>query len=55
VEAVFADGPSWARKAALNIARMGAFSSDRTMREYAGDIWRIEPVDIEGDGPRSMM
>ena len=40
---------SWSRMAALNIARVGAFSSDRTVREYAREIWKIEPVDVKLD------
>jgi starch phosphorylase len=35
----------WARKAILNVARMGKFSSDRTISEYAGDIWSVGPED----------
>jgi glycogen phosphorylase len=35
---------AWARKALLTISRMGPFSSDRTVAEYAREIWGIEPV-----------
>ncbi len=41
---LYTDQGMWARKAILNVARMGKFSSDRTIREYAREIWRIEPV-----------
>jgi starch phosphorylase len=34
----------WARQAILNIAAMGAFSSDRTIREYASGIWNVHPL-----------
>lgn len=34
----------WTRKAILNVARMGKFSSDRTVSEYARDVWHIRPV-----------
>lgn len=34
----------WARKAILNVARVGTFSSDRTISEYARDIWNIKPA-----------
>jgi starch phosphorylase len=35
------DSPEWARSSILNVARMAWFSSDRTIREYAEDIWNI--------------
>jgi starch phosphorylase len=34
----------WARKAILNVARVGRFSSDRTVSEYAREIWRLSPL-----------
>jgi len=34
----------WSRKAILNVAGMGPFSSDRTIREYAEDIWGVKPL-----------
>ncbi len=43
VDALFRDPQAWARSAVLNVAGMGMFSSDRTIREYARQIWNIEP------------
>lgn len=40
----FTQASVWSRKALLNVARMGKFSSDRTIREYARDIWHITGV-----------
>ncbi|WP_187428831.1 Maltodextrin phosphorylase [Roseobacter fucihabitans] len=40
VDKAFADQPSWTRMAALNTARVGWFSSDRTISGYARDIWK---------------
>jgi starch phosphorylase len=42
----------WDRKAIINVARSGKFSSDRTITEYARDIWHIEPCDIPTDRKR---
>jgi len=44
-ERAFADSDAWARMAALNIARSGWFSSDRTIRGYLRDIWDAGPLD----------
>ncbi|EXF43229.1 glycogen phosphorylase [Pseudomonas sp. BAY1663] len=41
VEACWRDPARWWRSAVLNTARMGWFSSDRTIREYARDIWKV--------------
>ena len=41
VDATFADPEAWTRKAILNVAHMGRFSSDSTIRNYAEDIWGI--------------
>ena len=38
---------TWSRKAILNIAASGTFSSDRTIAEYARDIWHAEPCPVE--------
>ena len=41
VDRAYADQKGWARMAALNVARSGWFSSDRTIAEYAREIWGI--------------
>ena len=44
VDALYGDPNAWTRKAILNVAGMGPFSSDRTIAEYAHDIWHTKPV-----------
>ena len=44
VDAVYADPDEWARRAVLSVAGMGAFSSDRTVSEYARLIWGLKPL-----------
>ncbi|HMO72345.1 MAG TPA: glycogen/starch/alpha-glucan phosphorylase, partial [Paracoccaceae bacterium] len=44
VSAAYADPGRWWRMAAMNTARSGFFSSDRTIRGYMTDIWGVEPA-----------
>jgi len=44
VDGTYADPEAWSRHSILNTARMGYFSSDRTILEYAKDIWRVQPL-----------
>ena len=44
---LYSDRDEWARKVILNIAGSGKFSSDRTIAQYASEIWKAEPVAIE--------
>ncbi len=44
VDALYRDPARWFRSAVINTARMGYFSSDRTVKEYAKKIWHTEPV-----------
>jgi starch phosphorylase len=46
VDAAYRDKARWARMAILNTARVGKFSSDRTIHEYARDIWRLKPLPV---------
>jgi glycogen phosphorylase len=43
---VYDDSDAWARKAILNVAGSGKFSSDRTIAEYASDIWGVKPCPV---------
>ncbi len=47
IERRYADRNAWARTCLINIAKSWYFSSDRTIRQYAEDIWHIQPIDIE--------
>jgi starch phosphorylase len=46
VSKAFMDKPRWGKMAVLNTARVGKFSSDRTIAEYAKDIWKLKPVKV---------
>jgi starch phosphorylase len=42
----YADSDAWTRKSILNVAASGRFSSDRTIAEYAREIWQVQPCPI---------
>ncbi len=46
VERLYRNPSEWTRRCILNVAAMGKFSSDRTIEEYAREIWNVQPVPI---------
>jgi glycogen phosphorylase len=54
VDAAFQDQEGWTRKAILNVARAGKFSSDRTIAEYNRDIWHVPPVRVSNGHPPAL-
>ncbi len=47
VDEAYRKSAHWTRMSILNVARMGKFSSDRSIKEYCADIWKAEPVPVE--------
>jgi glycogen phosphorylase len=47
VDTVYKDPIAWTKKAILNVAKMGKFSSDRTIGEYNHEIWKAKPLSIK--------
>jgi glycogen phosphorylase len=47
VSHAFRDQDNWTRMSILNVARMGKFSSDRTIAQYCREIWKVEPLQVE--------
>ena len=46
VSALWINTQAWTRKSILNVARMGKFSSDRSIRDYCDQIWKVKPVPV---------
>ena len=53
VGSAYANLDDWTRKSILNVARMGWFSSDRSIREYSSQIWNVSPIEPESNGPKA--
>ena len=51
VSRVWGDPDQWTRMSVLNVSRIGYFSSDRSIAEYAEKIWKVEPTRIPNDLP----
>jgi len=52
VDRAYRDPQRWCRMSILNVARVGKFSSDRSIRDYCREIWRVEPLPIEPSSDR---
>jgi glycogen phosphorylase len=51
VSQIFRDQDVWTRMSILNAARMGKFSSDRTIRQYCDEIWKVSPIPVTLEDP----
>ncbi len=49
VSKLFRNADEWTKKSILNVARIGKFSSDRSIKEYSDKVWNIKPVKINSD------
>ncbi|MCL2154375.1 MAG: glycogen/starch/alpha-glucan phosphorylase [Leptospirales bacterium] len=47
VSQTYRDKKTWAKMSIMNTAKMGKFSTDRTIQEYADDIWKLKPVSVD--------
>jgi len=54
VDDCYRDPMDWTRRSILNVAGMGMFSSDRTIAEYASEIWGVAPLTFNAAGPAAV-
>ena len=47
VQERYQDKAGWAKMCLINIAKSGFFSSDRTIKQYADEIWNIQPIEVK--------
>ena len=47
VDRSYRDRLGWAKKSLMNLANVGKFSSDRTIQEYADEIWEISSIKLD--------
>ncbi len=47
VDSIFRDQDTWTKMSILNVARSGKFSSDRTIKEYCNEIWKVNPLPVK--------
>ena len=48
MEKAYKETTGWAKSAMLNVAKVGKFTSDRTIQQYVDEIWHLDKVELEG-------
>jgi starch phosphorylase len=47
VDMLWRNPPAWTRKSIINVAHMGKFSSDRSIRDYCRQVWHVQPMHVK--------